>query len=150
MPAHLTSGGAGVSGTDLVMIVDTESSADGWVARSTGCVQDGDHFDVPIIGGLSINTQNWSWSDSIEDQHLVIVHEIAHTLAFTIDKAYYESWRDSTGTIYPNYPNTTDRMVLMDMLINGVNTKYIVTPKVIEKARLHFGCNTLSGLELEM
>ncbi len=77
------------------------------------------------------------------------MHEIAPTLAFSIDRSYYDNWKDSSGKLYPNYPNTTDRMIKKSVLINGVNTEYLITPEVVKRAQAHFNCPDLVGLELE-
>jgi hypothetical protein len=116
-----------------------------WIARSSGCIYDAGSNNRPVIGSLEINSAKWDDSFSREDKHFVILHEITHTLVFSITNTYTDNWTvDGTQTYAAANLKITD-----SSSFRGVAGTMIVTPKVVEKARKLFDCPTLAGVELE-
>ena len=70
-----------------------------------------------------------------------MVHEMNHLLGFS--SGLIKFWRNSTGQVYASQKATKN------ITIRGAYKTIIVTPNVLEKARIAFGCDTLEGLELE-
>jgi len=86
----------------------------------------------PIAGILYINS-NISFNKKNTDLYIkyLLLHEITHILVFN-PSLFYRLGMSTTTTIVNNNTIT---------LINS--------PKVLEKAREHFGCNSLEGVPLE-
>lgn len=77
------------------------------------------------------------------DYHIwLALHELTHVLVFD-------------DSLYPDYidPSTMKRLgidnVITTLKIKGKPTKFIKTPKVIEKAKAHFDCDRIKGVPLE-
>lgn len=120
----------------------------------------------PTFGHINwgSNTINFGTTDRIDLQLGVAVHEITHALVFA--QQNFRNFLDTSKssmylgkTLGPdfNYPKktapSTDQKVvrakgLQDIDVNKTVT-YMTTPKVLEKARAHFNCPTLPGVELE-
>ena len=63
----------------------------------------------------------------------VLLHEISHILAFS----------PKLVELFPNQPYSKKKIV------NGEERTILITEKVVEHARKHFGCSSLEGVELE-
>lgn len=61
-------------------------------------------------------------------------HEFYHMIALRME----------SFSLFDGYASIDD--VVEEGLINDLSTKFIKTPKVLEKAREHFGCNEMQGL----
>ena len=61
---------------------------------------------------------------------MLLLHELSHVLAF--------------------HPQFFEKLKLMtSKTINGVSYSFINSPKVLEKAKIHFNCGSLKGIQLE-
>ena len=85
----------------------------------------------PLVGIVEIS-DNFSLdkSDTSNYMKFLLLHELSHVLGF--HPYYFEE----LNMIY------TERK-------NGITRDYINSTKVMEKAKLHFNCNNLKGVELE-
>ena len=85
----------------------------------------------PIAGVVQINP-NFSLSKYDSDYYMkyLLIHEISHVLGF--NKNYF---------IKLNLAYNEEK--------NGINITYINSPKVLQKARQHFNCQNLKGIQLE-
>ena len=63
----------------------------------------------------------------------VIAHEMMHILGFM-------------GVLFQTYQNPP---TIITKTINGVERILISTPKILEIAKKHFGCNSIEGIEIE-
>jgi hypothetical protein len=134
---------------DLVMVVKSTSvPEETWIARSSGCVFDNGSKNRPIVGSLEINSANWDFNFSAEDRHFITLHEITHTLVFSIVPTYTDNWTVDEVK-YSDLTDVAKRDITKDSTFRGTTSKIIVTPTVVEKAREIYGCTTLEGLELE-
>ena len=66
----------------------------------------------------------------------ILLHEITHILGFQYESFYY----------FPGGINNVIREITDS---NGKKRYYIITPKVVQKAKEYYGCDSLIGLELE-
>ena len=89
----------------------------------------------PIMGFVLLN-QNYSYNKVNAKDYLImlLLHEITHILVFS--NSLYELYQYS-GNV------TTTK------IINGVNKTLIITSTVREVAAQHFGCSSITGIELE-
>ena len=86
-----------------------------------GCVCLGSHYDF-----TKTNYQRYLG--------MLLLHEISHILAF--NDQLFEYFKDVTNPIVTE-------------IVNGATRTLLATPKVLEYARGHFGCPSLTGVELE-
>ena len=64
-----------------------------------------------------------------------LLHEFIHILGFNANSFQY-------------FPGGLERTI-QTVIKRGISRNYIITPKVVEKARQYFGCNQVIGIELE-
>ena len=96
----------------------------------------------PVIGEIGFGKSlDFKKQNSFEYHVLLTLHEINHILCFHNDLAAY--FIDENGNKRP------DDYTIATISINGINKKVIKSPKVMEAAKKHFGCNDIKGLELE-
>ena len=88
-------------------------------------------INKPIGGIVQINP-NFSLLKLDSDYYMkyLLIHEISHVLGFS--KNYFKKL---------NLTYTEE--------VNGINITYINSPKVLQKARQHFNCPNLKGIQLE-
>jgi leishmanolysin-like peptidase len=121
----------------------------------------------PTFGHINwgSNTINFGATDRIDLQLGVAVHEMTHALVFASQnfKNFLDTSKSSTylgKTLgadfdYPKRtaPPATEQVMVTAKGLQNADVKktitYLKTPKVLEKARAHFGCATLPGVELE-
>ena len=91
----------------------------------------------PIAGLLTVSRSEsfYSYSHIEEYFSVVFLHELTHALGFL-------------ESMYPYFPQGIDN-ILMQRKIRGKTRTLIITPKVVERARKFFNCNSIDGLELE-
>ena len=88
----------------------------------------------PCIGAIFIsNNINFIKDNSIEFFTLAFLHEITHLLVFS-------------KTLFPYFSNIPN---IKEVEINGLKRKIYSSPKVLEKAKKHFKCDSIEGIELE-
>jgi len=115
----------------LVPIIDPNLE-DGVDAAASSCFLGSDYR--PIMGYVLLN-QNYSYKKTNAQQFLtmLLLHEITHVLVFSDDLYSYFQYSDATIT----------------KTINGIKRTLIQTPKVLSVASQHFGCSSITGIELE-
>ena len=89
----------------------------------------------PILGCVCLGT-HYDYSKTNAERYLgmLLLHEISHVLAFN----------DQLFQYFIDITNPT-----IEETVNGATRKLLATPKVLEYARGHFGCPSLTGVELE-
>lgn len=96
----------------------------------------------PVAGAITFTKlSDFSKKNSKYNRSLLVLHELNHILAFNND--LFGNFRKEDGSQY-QYEE-----VVKVVTINEKSTKIITTPKVVEAAKKHFGCNSLEGVELE-
>jgi leishmanolysin-like peptidase len=121
----------------------------------------------PTFGHINwgSNTINFGATDRIDLQLGVAVHEMTHALVFAAQN--FKNFLDTSKsnmylgkTLGPDFdypkktaPPATEAIAVTAKGLQNVDVKktitYLKTPKVLEKARAHFNCPTLPGVELE-
>ena len=110
-------------------------------AFSYFCAQD-NSTGRPLAGVLAFtriidtNIANW-----LEYSTYLAIHEITHLLVF--NQQLWSYFKDSNG--FPIPLNKT----VSNIIVNGIERKIIISPKVIEYAKRHFNCSEIQGVELE-
>ena len=99
-------------------------------AAATACVAISETMQ-PKLGVIMINPNlDFSYTNSEYFLEMLFLHEMSHVLIF--HQAFFIS------------------LNLMDHdVINDEDIYYIKSPTVLEKAKLHFGCNSVKGIQLE-
>jgi len=94
----------------------------------------------PIAGQINFNLEfTKNGADEFEENIDTALHELTHVLAFS--PSLYDDFVDSRGN---KRSGVTEKKYK-----RGYDTYMIKTPKVLEVSRNHFGCNSISGMELE-
>ena len=89
----------------------------------------------PVLGGLILKKNyNFDSNNVVRFLAMLFLHELSHVLAFSNSLFYY-------------FQGITDPTVVK--VVNGLPRILLQTPKVLEYARGHFGCPSLTGVELE-
>ena len=89
----------------------------------------------PILGGILLGTHfDFSKKNTNRFFTMLLLHEISHVLAFNYD-------------LFPLFEGITEPTTILP--VNGLSRVLLKTPKVLEKAKGHFGCPSLKGVELE-
>ena len=112
-------------------MVDSDSSlSNNVLAAATPCIIASNNYKP--MGGVVLINKNLSFQkyDSIFYMKNLLFHELTHVLGF--------------HPIFFEYLN-----LIYSETINNEKYYYINSPKVLEKAKIHFGCDTLKGLQLE-
>ena len=99
-------------------------------AAATACIAITETMQ-PKMGIIMINPNlDFSYKNSEKFLELLFLHEMSHVLIF-----------------HPSF------FIYLDMLgqktVNRERIYYIKSPKVLEKAKIHFGCNSIDGIPLE-
>ena len=116
----------------LVPVIDT-SLEEGVDASAYPMLLDSD-TSRPILGCVCLGTHyNFTKKNYKRFLGMLLLHEITHILAF--NEQLYEYFGVTNPTVKE--------------LVNGANRTLLATPKVLEYARNHFGCQSLTGVELE-
>ena len=130
----------GISNTDLMIYVTAVPIQDSTVAWAVACSVDGDLR--PIAGLVNLNvlklTPKPVDSISFKNSIATIIHEIFHVMGFS--SSFYTNpspwWPQGNPVIGVTEASPT-------------STGRIASPKVLEKARAHFGCDSITGILLE-
>ena len=116
---------------DLVIIPyfsDTLQSS--VLAAATACVAISETME-PKMGVIMINPNlDFSYTNSERFLTMLFLHEISHVLMF--HQAFFFSLN-----------------MISEQQKNGETIYYIKTPNVLEKAKLHYNCNSITGIPLE-
>ncbi len=120
---------------DIFLVPVIDSSLDEGVDAAAYPLALDKNTNRPILGCVCLGTHyNFSQGNYIRFLGMLLLHEISHVLAF--NEQLYEYFVDVTN------PTVKE-------LVNGANRTLLATPKVLEYARNHFGCQSLTGVELE-
>ena len=116
---------------DLVIIPyfsDTLQSS--VLAAATACVAISETME-PKMGVIMINPNlDFSYTNSERFLTMLFLHEISHVLIF--HQAFFFSLN-----------------MISELQKNGETIYYIKTPNVLKKAKLHYNCNSITGIPLE-
>lgn len=144
LPNDYTSHGKGIN-ADLVIFVTLDNSGffeqNGIEAAAIHCLQHAVNRR-PLAGYIQFQ-QNLKVDDSTAKDYLIwlALHEVSHILVMN-------------DSLYGDYVNQDHNLlglkntILYDEL-NSNKIKYIKSPKVLEKAKKHFGCDSILGVPLE-
>ncbi|XP_064398055.1 uncharacterized protein LOC135344730 isoform X3 [Halichondria panicea] len=156
--------GAGVPDTDLIIYVSavcTDTEVEGGLLAFASCCELENELDRPIAG--YINFCPSPFANLTDDGAIALgIHEVMHAIGFS--SSLFQWFRDENGNPRtargqdgspPSVPSTntvrtetyTDWST-RDGLVNHEVT-LLVTPNVVEQARLHYNCSNIIGVELE-
>ena len=98
----------------------------------------------PIAGFIQFKPQlNVNNSTALDYLVWLAVHEVSHILV--INNSLYEDFINPETLIPLGLNNVLGKHFHKD----GLKVNYIKSPKVLEKAKKHFGCNHIEGVPLE-
>eukprot|EP00656_Telonema_subtile_P051828 TRINITY_DN7072_c0_g3_i5.p1 TRINITY_DN7072_c0_g3~~TRINITY_DN7072_c0_g3_i5.p1 ORF type:complete len:1087 (+),score=149.88 TRINITY_DN7072_c0_g3_i5:225-3485(+) len=168
--------GAGVSATDFLLYVTSQavgSCSANVLAFASSCSTD--QYDRPVVGYANFCPQAIpadadlpvKGTTAYDTVLATALHEIVHAMGFAVTKyAFFRDHanggapstaRDSdsglptggSGSVFSTsvYMPSTD--VLFSATERGGTVWKLKTPTVLAKARAHFGCATLDGVEVE-
>jgi len=98
----------------------------------------------PNAGLMAFNPYNYNITrrNAFEYYTLLVLHEINHILSFS--EGLFEFYTDA------NYDFINLKNIVKNVTINGLPKNMIITPKVVNAAKKHFGCNSLEGVEFKL
>ena len=99
------------------------------LAAASACLVLNDYKPKGGIVGINNNFSN-NKRDSKPFMEMLLMHELSHVLAF-----------------HPVFFDSLNLMITEE--IDGNNYTFINSPKVIEKAKIHFNCSEIKGIQLE-
>jgi len=151
-------GGSGIPNADLVIYVtaiQSEFCSGNTVAYASVCRQAED--DRPVAGYLNFclsrlgdGTDSRQWHQDVA----MSLHEILHSMAFS--SSLFPFFRDVNGQPLTSrdkwgYPpsNKASSSTVREEIVDGQLRHFLVTPKVLQAARHHFGCDSLDGMPME-
>lgn len=112
-------------------------------AAAAHCLQNSENRR-PIAGYIQIKPYlNVNDSIALDYMTWLVLHEITHILV--LNTALYDDFINSETLLPLGYRNILGKSTRED----GSYYVYLKSPKVLEKARKHFGCATLQGVPLE-
>ena len=119
----------------LIPLIKTQRDlGENVIASASACLMES-RTKRPIAGILNLlNTYKFESKNAEEYLQMLLIHEITHILVF------------SSGLF--DYFNT-NKEIYKQVTLRGEKKIIIVTPKVVEMARVHFGCDSLEGVEIE-
>eukprot|EP01137_Pigoraptor_chileana_P003978 Opistho-2@2552 len=152
-----TNNGTGVPNTDMVFYVESRATdlcnGGSAIAYAHHCTLD--QYDRPVSGYVNfcpsmIETEATRYQSMLS----TALHEMTHALGFS--GSLFGRWRDenlnprtardaSKNPINNEAGNTT----VKSFTERGYTLQKLVTPAVMKAAKLHFGCDSLNGAELE-
>lgn len=133
--SHATNG---IANTDFVVYLTANEDFHGeTMAHGITCRTD--QYDRPTSGGVTINLDAWKESFSKTYMISVLTHEISHALGWSANS--FAKFRDENGNVRANVITSKNAL---DKTISLLNT-----PFVTSQVRSHFGCNSLTGMEIE-
>ena len=140
IPASHTS--YGVADADIsIYVTSSDDGANDNYAYAAFC--ETDQNSRPTAGFIHFNEHYMSlYLDSDEHTLLrVTVHELIHAIGFS--SSLFSRFRNSGGDSYTPAVNCTHDATL------GRTVCRLTTPRVVSAVRAHFGCDSLTGAELE-
>ena len=134
----LPNNGTIITTADIVLIpviLPQSKLGENVLAAAGACLITTDATKRPIAGMLLLG-EGYDFSNDNADEylHMLLLHEITHVLVFD-------------NSLFPYY--YTNKQVYKEVNLRGEKKNIIVTPKVKEQARRHFGCDSLEGVEIE-
>lgn len=129
---------SGIEDADFVVYLTANDGDHGHtVAMGAACKLD--QHSRPLAGQISINLA--TIEDSLSTNYLtsVLAHELSHALGWTIDA--FKVFRDENGNVRTN--------TLTRKSVNGKQITLLTTPSITRHVQAHFGCESLTGMELE-
>jgi len=127
---------------DIVIFVTARPIAVVGVLAFGGECEQEDGTRRAIAGQLNYSPSSLKVNERLSSQLGTTLHEITHVLGFS--KGKWSQFYDRTGdTTIPKSE------VIQSVSIAGKTTELMITPRVVDFVRAHFGCPTLDGAELE-
>lgn len=128
---------------DLVIFpyVDTNYTGTLYEAYASPCILSSD-TKRPVAGYiaftqiLKISNKNWLLYYTI-----LAMHELSHVLVFSPN--LFPFYIDENGKNIPM------NKIIKKTIVNGLERTLIITPTVLKKAKKHFNCSDIEGVELE-
>ena len=131
----------GQTDADLVLFFTAEATRqDTFVAWAAPCLLSRNDYR-PIMGRVNFNPYTLSNErKKLFDQFGTIIHEVYHILGFS--SALYKYFIDDSGR------KKGEELVITNHG-DGIYKHQIISPKVVQHAREHFSCPSLTGVPLE-
>eukprot|EP00163_Fabomonas_tropica_P001677 TRINITY_DN1123_c0_g1_i2.p1 TRINITY_DN1123_c0_g1~~TRINITY_DN1123_c0_g1_i2.p1 ORF type:complete len:795 (-),score=173.69 TRINITY_DN1123_c0_g1_i2:85-2469(-) len=129
---YLTNGVA----ADFVIFVTARPTQPGTLAWAAFCKTD--DTGRPVVAQINIGPGGIDPALEAK-QIMVAVHELTHGLGFASNA--YENYLDENGKVRTKVIDTA--------VVNGKEVTRLVTPSAVFQAQQHFGCSTLTGIEVE-
>ena len=131
IPKYSYNIGSALYTNDILIFPTINSNLDDYVlAQAWTCITLSSN-NRPVAGVVEINPHfSLDKHDTAYYMKFLLLHELSHVLGFS------SSFFSALG-------------LLKTEKINGVTKNYISSPKVLQKAQIHFNCKNIKGVELE-
>lgn len=127
---------------DLVIFPFVDQKVKGKIeAYASACIISGKN-NRPVAGLMAftqnLNTTKFNWLNYYVS---LTLHELTHVLVFNPDM--FSMFVDSK-----NEPIPIEK-IMSTKIVEGLERKYIISPKVLAAAKKHYNCENITGVELE-
>ena len=118
----------------IPLIVPQEQLGENVIAAAGACAFANKLNNRPAVGVVYLGSKiSFDKDNSMVYASHILLHELTHALVFSpILFSYFPSQHEYKNVIW-----------------QGQKKTLVITPKVVEVARKHYGCDTLEGVELE-
>lgn len=130
---------AGVA-ADYVVFVTARATTGSTAAWAAYCktLSSGRPYAAHVnFGPANIKLETASFPSQLQ----IFIHELTHALGFS--GSAFPTWRNPSGAVWSNPP------AVSTVIVNGVSRGALSTPTMLARARAHYGCPTMSFMELE-
>jgi len=133
---------AGVDADIVIFPMFDLKAGEGVEASAVHCIQDS-VTNRPTAGSMhyAVPTVDPTKKNYMDYLIMLTFHEMTHVLVF--NDSLYDGFIDSSGNQIPI------AQTIGSQTINGVTRKMVTSPKVVATAKSHFGCTSITGMELE-
>lgn len=133
----------GVADADFVVYLTANEETTHGQTMALGATCRTDQHDRPLAGQVSLNLAVWKGQNGLPlaKNYMVstLVHEMSHALGWSHDA--FSRFRDENGNLRENVITTKSAL--------GKQISLLSTPAVTSHVRSHFGCSSLTGMEIE-
>ena len=128
-----------ITNADLIIFVRVINERSGFLAYAATCsIKKSDNR--PVTGMIMINERNLKFEESdVDDLYATLLHESMHIFAMS-------------PVLFDTFINNEGKTNIIEKRSSNIGDKYVkklITPKLVEAAKEHFGCDKIDGVFLE-
>ena len=136
-----------ITNTDLIIFIKFTDELTNSLASSINCQKE-KLTNRPTVGIIKINKNNLKpKAKFISQMTSIITHEIIHIIALIL--YLFESFTNKNKKIIKQKNTNKNKKIIIKEKKNGKQIYKLTTPKLVQTAKSHFNCATITGVYLE-